>query len=93
MGGDAEVDWVVESSLQSMRDAGAEVIDVEFPVWLLASRGKFYRAIRYSEFKAQIVQYLATLEAEYSKTVTELISAAMRLTAKNDQGAMPNATR
>ncbi|MDP5054502.1 MAG: amidase family protein, partial [Congregibacter sp.] len=37
MGDDDEVDWLVESALQSMRDAGAEIIDVEFPDWLLES--------------------------------------------------------
>ena len=93
MGGDAEVDWVVESALQSMRDAGAEIIDVEFPTWLLESRGEFYRAIRYPEFKTQIAEYLATLAPEYPKTLSELISRAMQLTAKNEDGAIPNATR
>jgi amidase len=93
MEGDAEVDWVVESALQSMRDAGAEIIDVELPTWLLESRGEFYRAIRYPEFKSQIAEYLATTAAEYPKTLTELISRAMKLTAKNEDGAIPNATR
>jgi amidase len=93
MGGDAEVDWVVESALQSMRDAGAEIIDVEFPTWLLESRGEFYRAIRYPEFKSQIAEYLATTAAEYPKTLTELISKAMKLSAKNEDGVIPNATR
>ena len=93
MGGDAEVDWVVESALQSMRDAGAEIIDIGFPNWLLESRGDFYRAIRYPEFKTQIAEYLATTAAEYPKTLTELISKAMQHSAKNKDGAIPNATR
>lgn len=93
MKSDAEVDWVVESALQAMRDAGAEVIDVEFPSWLLESRGELYRAIRYPEFKTQIAEYLATLTAEYPKTLTELISEAMKLSAKNEDGARPNPTR
>jgi amidase len=93
MEGDAEVDWVVESALQSMRDAGAVIIDVEFPTWLLDSRGEFYRAIRYPEFKSQIAEYLATTASEYPKSLSELISRAMKLTAKNEDGAIPNATR
>lgn len=93
MEGDVEVDWVVESALQSMRDAGAEVIDVEFPSWLLDARGDFYREIRYPEFKAQIAEYLATLAPEYPKTLTELISKAMQLTSKNEDGAIPNPKR
>ena len=93
MTSDAEVGWVMESALQSMRDAGAEIIDVEFPAWLLESRGEFYRAIRYPEFRAQIAEYLATLAPEYPKTLAELISRAMQLTATNEEGAMPNPVR
>jgi amidase len=90
---DAEVDWVVEAALQSMRDAGAEVIDIEFPDWLLESRGKFYRAIRYPEFRTQIAEYLQTLGSGYPKTLEELIDRAMRLTAKREDGVIPNPSR
>jgi amidase len=90
---DVEVDWVVESALQSMRDAGAEVIDVNFPEWLLESMGKFYRAIRYPEFRTQIAEYLATLGPDYPKTLEDLIDRAMLLTAKREDGAIPNPGR
>lgn len=93
MGGDAEVDWLVESALQSMRDAGAEVVDVEFPEWLLESRGKFYRAIRYPEFKAQIADYLATLDDDYPKDLEGLIAEAMTLNSKREDGVIPNPSR
>jgi amidase len=90
---DVQVDWVVESALQSMRDAGAEIIDVEFPEWLLESRGKFYRAIRYPEFRTQIAEYLTTLGPDYPKILEELIERAMLLTAKREDGVIPNPTR
>lgn len=90
---DAQVDWVVEAALQSMRDAGAEIVDIEFPEWLLDSRGKFYRAIRYPEFRTQIAEYLETLDPEYPKTLAELIERAMQLTAKREDGVMPNPSR
>ncbi|MGI9204902.1 MAG: amidase family protein, partial [Woeseiaceae bacterium] len=45
MGKDREVDWVIEAAIEVMRDSGAEIVDVEFPEWLLESRGEFYRAI------------------------------------------------
>jgi amidase len=88
-----EVDWLVESALQAMRDAGAEVVDVEFPDWLLESRGKFYRAIRYPEFKAQIADYLVTLDDEYPKDLDGLIAKAMTLNAKRGDGVIPNPSR
>ncbi len=88
-----EVDWAVESALESMRQAGAEIVDVEFPGWLMESRNDFYRAIRYPEFKAQIAEYLATTGPGYAKDLEGLIERAMQLTAQRDDGAIPNPTR
>lgn len=93
MGENAEVDWLMESALQAMRDAGADIVDVELPQWLLESRGAFYRAIRYPEFKAQIAVYLSTLGPNYPKSLEELISQAMRLNAERDDSARPNPRR
>jgi amidase len=93
MGQNAEVDWTVEAALQHMRDAGAEIVDVELPKWLMEARGEFYRTIRYPEFKAQIAEYLATLGPAYPKTLEELISRAQTLTARRDDGMLPNPTR
>lgn len=93
MGVDGEVDWLVESALQAMRDAGAEIVDVEFPDWLLESRGKFYRAIRYTEFKVQIAEYLATLNDGYPKDLDGLIAKAMTVNAPRSDGVIPNPSR
>jgi amidase len=41
MDSDEEVDWIIEAALEAMRDAGAEVVDVELPTWLLEVRGQF----------------------------------------------------
>ncbi|HBJ90497.1 MAG TPA: glutamyl-tRNA amidotransferase, partial [Gammaproteobacteria bacterium] len=73
MDSDPEVDWIIESALQTMRDAGAEVVDIEIPGWLMDVRGRFYRAIRYREFRAQIEDYLATIGPEYPKTLDDII--------------------
>jgi amidase len=93
MGSDEEVDWVVEASLQAMRDAGAEIVDVELPDWFMDARGRFYRAIRYREFRAQIRDYLATTGPDYPKTLEELIRRSMTLTASGNDGAIPNPGR
>lgn len=93
MKGDPEVDWIVEASLQVMRDAGVEVVDVELPPWLLDARGKFYRAIRYREFRAQIADYLETTGPEYPKSLAELIARSMKLTAPREDGAIANPDR
>ena len=93
MENDNEVDWIVEAALQTMRDAGAEVVDVEIPDWLMDSRGRFYRAIRYREFRAQIADYLATIGPEYPKSLEGLIRESMSLTASRSDGVIPNPGR
>lgn len=93
MGSDDEVDWITEAALQAMRDAGAEVIDVELPGWLMDSRGDFYRTIRYREFRAQIADYLKTTGADYPKTLEDLVRQSMTLTASREDGVTPNPLR
>jgi amidase len=93
MGNDEEVDWIIEAALQAMQDAGAEVIDVELPSWLMDARGRFYRAIRYREFRAQIRDYLATTGPDYPKSLEDLVLASKRLTARRPDGVIPNPTR
>lgn len=93
MGSDQEVDWVVEAALAAMRDAGAEVVDVALPAWLLEARGEWYRTIRFREFRAQIADYLATLEPAYPKSLAALIEGARALPARRDDGVVPNPSR
>jgi len=94
MGADDEVDWIMESAFQAMRDAGAELVDIALPSWLLASRGEFYRTIRYREFRAQIADYLETTGPNYPKTLRALIDTAMTLPAPDsEQGYIPNPSR
>tara|TARA_B110000116_G_C16796227_1_gene566921 strand:- start:2484 stop:4106 length:1623 start_codon:yes stop_codon:yes gene_type:complete len=93
MDSDEEVDWIMEAVLEAMRDAGAEIIEIEFPEWLLESRGNFYRAIRYREFRAQIADYLETTGPQYPKTLAELIKLSKTLTSRREDGAIPNPGR
>jgi len=90
---DPDVDWVIEASLEAMRDAGAEIVDVEFPKWLLESRGDLYWAIRRREFRADIPTYLATLGEGYPKNVADLVRRSMTLTAPTSEGFVPNPAR
>lgn len=93
LGQDAEVDWVVEASLAAMRAAGATVVDVRFPKWLLDAKGEFYTAVRYPEFTVQIQAYLATLKPGYPRTLTEMIERADTLASTRPDGSGPNAPR
>ena len=64
-----------------MRKAGATLVDVRYPKWLLDAKGEFYTAIRYPEFTAQIADYLATLGPRYPKTLEEMIERANQFNA------------
>jgi amidase len=93
MGQDQEFDWVVEASIAVMQAAGATVVDVRFPKWLLDAKNEFYTAVRTPEFPAQLKDYLATLKPGYPKTLEEMIERSYRLPAPRPDGAGPNAAR
>lgn len=93
VGADAEVDWVVEASLDIMRRRGATIVDVKFPRWLLDAKGEFYNAIRYPEFAAQVAEYLATLGPQYPKNIEQMIERASQVTSLRDDGAGPHPGR
>ncbi len=93
MDSDEEVDWIMEAALEAMREAGAEIVDVELPEWLLQVRGKFYRAIRYREFRSQIKDYLATTDAQYPKSLEDLVKVSKTLTSRREDGVIPNPGR
>ncbi len=93
MGQDPEFDWIVEAALDAMRAAGATVVDVKFPKWLLNSREELYFTIRHREFRAQIGDYLKTLGPGYPKTLAELLERSKALTSPGADGAVPNPVR
>jgi len=93
MGADPEVDWVIEAALDAMKRAGATLVDVRYPKWLLDAKGEFYNAVRYPEFAAQIADYLATLKPGYPKNIDEMIAKANQFTALRSDGAGPNPSR
>ncbi len=93
LGQDGDVDWVVEVSLEAMRDAGATIVEVEFPEWLLRSREELYWTVRLPEFKPQMGEYLATLDEKYPKTVEELYRRSTMLRSPSPEGYVPNASR
>ncbi len=92
MGQDPDVDWVIESAVAAMRAAGATVVDVRYPKWLLDAKTEFYNALRRPEFRAQIDDYLATLKPGFPRTHAELMARSDRLPSPRD-GATPNPAR
>jgi amidase len=93
LGADQDVDWVVDAAIDSMKKAGATVVDVRYPKWLLDAKDEFYNAIRRPEFPAQIGEYLATLGPKYPKTLAQMIERADHFVGTRDDGAGPNPGR
>ena len=93
VGLDADVDWVFEAALESIRRAGATVVDVRYPTWLLTAKDEFYNAIRRPEFTVQIAEYLSTTGPKYPKTLAQMIERANEFTATRGDGAGPNPSR
>lgn len=93
LGADPDVDWIVEAALDTMKQAGATIVEVRYPKWLLDGKAEFYSAIRNPEFAAQIADYLATTAAKYPKNIDELIARSNRVTSLRADGAGPNEGR
>ena len=93
MGQDQEFDWVMEASIAAMKAAGATIVEVRLPKWLIDAKGEFYSAVRMPEFPVQLAAYLATLKPGYPKTLDEMIERSYRLPAPRPDGVGPNAAR
>lgn len=93
LGGDADVDWIIEASLHAMRRAGATIVDVRYPRWVLDAKEEFYNAVRYPEFIVQIAEYLKTTGPTYPKTLEQMIERANQFTSLRPDGAGPNPSR
>lgn len=93
MGGDAEVDWIVESALETMEEAGATLVDVQVPQWLIDAKGDWYTTIRWREFRDQIPAYLETLGPGYPRTLEDLVARSREVVARTEEGGQPNPSR
>lgn len=93
LGADPDVDWVVESALARMREAGATIVDVRYPKWLLDAKGEFYSAVRYPEFAAQIGDYLQATGPRYPKSIGDLIARSDAMPSLGANGTSPNPGR
>ncbi len=93
MGADPDVDWVMEAAFAAMKRAGATLVDVKYPKWLLDAKEDFYSTIRYPEFVVQIAEYLKGTGPKYPKTLAELIERANQFTGTRGDGARPNPSR
>jgi amidase len=93
MGGDPEVDWIIESALASMRDAGATIVDVTLPQWLIDAKEDWYTTIRWREFRAQIPAYLATIGPDYPKSLADMVARAREIRSTTGSRGTTNPVR
>ena len=77
MGKDAGTDEVVDAAIVTLKKLGAVVIDpIKYPDYILQSKQALYNIVTYTEFKAQIADYLKTSEPQYPKTLDEIVARA-----------------
>ena len=76
-GGNSEVDQLTEAAIVKMEELGATVVDsLYFPQEVIASKDTIYTRVRWPEFKAQIPDYLATIDEGYPQNLEEIIALA-----------------
>jgi len=74
MGQDPETDRVIEASLATLRKLGATVIDsVRYPDYMLQARQGLSSLIMQTEFKAQVGDYLRTIQPQYPKSFADVV--------------------
>jgi len=76
MGQDKGTDAVIEKAIATLKDLGAEVVDVRYPEYLLACKQPISSIIVAAEFKAQITDYLSTLKPEFPHSFDDLVTKA-----------------
>ncbi len=90
-GTDAETQRIFAQSLERLEKLGATVVDIELPAHI-KERSSLTSIIRNAEFKAQIADYLGTLDAKYPRTLDDLLAAARGFTKRTALG-QPNPAR
>ena len=96
MGYDSDVDWVMEGAIHAMKKAGATVVDVRYPSYMLAwldIRAEFMASVRFPEAATQISAYLAKTPAGYPKNLKELVDRAYAFNGTDIDGQRPNPGR
>jgi amidase len=88
-----DVDWITESSLDAMRKAGATIVEVRFPKWMLEAKEAWYTAVRFPEFAPQLADYLRDTPARYPKTLADMIERARSMPSLGANGSTPNNSR
>jgi amidase len=91
---DAGVDAVTETAVAILRHAGATVVEIKLPRFVIGVNSGLYLAIRDPEFRYQINGYLATLpRKDLPKTHDEIIALSEKITEPSKEGWVPNKNR
>ena len=93
MGADPDVDWAVESAIDAMKKAGATVIDVRYPAWLLKAKDDIFFSVMNPEAHQQIGDYLAKTGPTYPKSIAQLLDRLYAFTSAEADGVSPNPQR
>lgn len=90
-GTDEQTKAIFAAAIDKMRSLGATIIEVPLPEHI-KNRSSLTSIIRNAEFKAQIGDYLATLNGGYPRSLDDLIASASGF-APGAGGGQPNPAR
>ncbi|BET66717.1 amidase [Opitutales bacterium ASA1] len=89
-GSDEGTKAVFKQSLETLKARGATLVDITLPEHI--KNRTWATFVRNADFKANIADYLATLDPKYPKTLDDLIAAAEKFTKPTAVG-VPNPAR
>jgi amidase len=90
-GTDPETQAIFQAAVEKVKSLGATVVEVELPEHI-KNRSSLTAIVRNAEFKAQIADYLSTLDSKYPRTLDDLRAAASQFKTANEIG-QPNPAR
>lgn len=74
IGGDPEIDKVIDHTIEVLKQRGAVIVDpVTIPEHLMAERGPIWGYLERAEFRADVTTYLKNLPAKYPHSFDDLV--------------------
>jgi amidase len=93
-GDDKEVDAVMSAAMEKLKAAGATVVEVQLPFWLVHFQGDVQSLIIRTESVPSLNAYLfSSFPPGYPRTHAEITEMSKRLTTPTADGMLPNPER
>lgn len=85
---DRQVDWVGQAALGKMQEAGATLVDVSLPGWIMTL--DWLNTIRMYEFEPSMAQYFSERKIDGFTTLQDVVDQSTKLMTYIDGKSIPN---